>query len=547
MINRVIKPRLRTHIISLGSIVLVVILLPLLRPGYILTTDMAWGPVIPEQSISNNIYLLFEILGAFSVVINGQYIQKMIIILIFFLSLLGIHYLAKSSELTFRLRYATLMASSLYMINPWSYSRLMMGQWLILLGYALLPWVVLSLRVLLQRPSFRNAAVFNACLLALGFTSIHVIGIALVACIVLLAVTIIQNRSMQEIQIRYFALATSVWLALNAVWLIPLLSGGSNIFLTVGSFNNSQLQAFASVGTIAGSVPLSTLLLEGFWADALGRYVLPSSLGWWWYFVAAAILSLVAVGVYRIFKLKDTLGISLVILGFIGWWLAMGVGSSWSAGTTNFLVDHVPFYRGYREPHKWLMLLALLYSYAAAIGLGYIADKIKNTNIRQYVIGGALLLPLLYTPTLLWGAGGQLKSAPYPSDYAIVAQKLDRAGKDIDVLVFPWHQYLPLSYAGRTVANPAGHYFQQDMITGDNPEIFGVPPQGQGDIYKLINGQVLPQSRERNDLVQQLKPYNIRYIMLLKEADWKEYGWLNQQKDLEKVHDSQTIRLYKVK
>lgn len=521
------------------------IILPLITFGYTLSVDLIWGPTVPHIPALSNTYILYVVLNLGSTLFRGDIVEDITLLAIFII--MTSFSFQNSTILNRQTSYVVLFSPSIYAFNPFTYSRFLEGQWLVLLGYALLPWSVVSFYRLMLKPSWRQAAIAAAWTISIALTSIHTVGIVLLAHVVIFIVVNAGDRSLFKQRLKYIAAASGAWLVVNAIWLVPLVTGTSRTSEAISGFRDSQLNAFATVGTIGSSVPLSTLFLEGFWADSHGRYVLPSSLGWWWYIVASIILGLVAVGIYKIIKRRDTLGISLVILGVIGWWLAMGIGCSWSAGTTHFLIDHLPFYRGYREPQKWLMLLVLLYSYAGAIGLGAVAGKVKNANARQYVIGAGLLLPLLYTPTLLWGAGGQLRSAPYPKDYAIAAKRLDASGTDYKVFVLPWHQYLPLSYAGRVVANPASHYFKQHMITGDNPEIVGVPPQGQSPLYKLINNQLLPDRNYRSDVITQLKPYDVRYVMLLKEADWRDYDWVNKQDDLTLVQDTATIRIYKVK
>ena len=529
------------------------ILAPLSSSGYVLTVDMPWGPIIPHIAAFNNTWSL-NVLMHITASLWGNWItQKMILMIIFILASVGPHQLMKCVYKSERIpltkaRRCFYFAGFFYTFNPFIYSRFMQGQWLVLFGYALLPWAVSSFYTLMRKPCAKQAVKAIMWTTAVGLVSIHTVSIVLLAHAVVFIVISLQDRTVTALKqrLKYIALASLAWLLVNSFWVLPILTRHSRTSQAISTFHESQLHAFATVGTVGGSVPLSTLLLEGFWPDLQGRYVLPSSLGWWWYIVAAAILSLVAIGIYKIIKQRDQLGISLVILGVIGWWLAMGIGSSWSAGTTHFLINHVPFYRGYREPQKWLMLLALLYSYAGAIGLGAIADKVKNANNRQYVIGGGLLLPLLFCPVLLWGAGGQLRSAPYPKDYATVEARLNQDNSNYKVLVLPWHEYLPLSYAGRVVANPASHYFKQDMITGDNPELQGVPAENSSPLYRLINNQLLPNRYERTDMTSQLKPYNVRYVILLKEADWRDYGWLGQQIGLHKIQDGPTIRLYKL-
>ena len=526
------------------------ILAPLVGVGYIITADMSWGPHLPTVPIENNTWLLTEILIVLVKLITSSIVQKLILLAIFILAGLGAHRLASLARSLRDYPLAAYTAGMLYIFNPFVYSRLMQGQWLVLLGYALLPWAVASLWRLMQKPAWPTAWRAFVWSVLVALASLHAVGfvaLAAVALFVAAGKTGIRRRAVWSL-----ALA-GAWAVANGLWLIPALTGHSHISSEVGSFGAAQLQAFATSGTIHGSVPLSSLLLEGFWPDRQFRYTLPSTLATWW--PAVVLLgSLIIIGIVRIVRKRDRLGLALLALGLIAWWLGMGVGWRWSAGVTQFLVDHVPFYRGYREPQKWLMLLALSYAYCAANGTAWLMNRLKPMDWRPVVAGVAALLPLLLVPTLLWGAGGQLKSVQYPADWYSVRGVLDKSAGDSPVVVLPWHMYLRLSFAGnqgtlpgRVVANPARHFFSQAVVTGNDAELRGVPPINTTALETVINTQILPRRNSITDVGASLRPYKVRYIILYKEADWDSYGWLDHQTDLHVAYDGPHIRLYEIK
>jgi hypothetical protein len=540
-------------------------MLPLLRLGYIMASDMSWGPLTPHAPTSSNTWLLTEILIVLAKLITSSLVQKLILLTLFILAGIGAHRLASLSRPLRDYPLAAYAAGMLYIFNPFVYSRLMQGQWLVLLGYALLPWAVASLWRLMQKPAWSTA--WRACVWAIlvAMTSLHAVGFVALAAVMLFVAA--GEVGIRRRAVWCLALA-GAWAVANALWLVPALTGHSHISSEVGSFGAAQLQAFATSGTIHGSVPLSSLLLEGFWPDRQFRYTLPSTLVTWW---PAVILlgSLITIGIVHIIRKRDRLGLALLVLGLIAWWLGMGVGWRWSAPTTQFLVDHVPFYRGYREPQKWLMVLALAYSYFAANGTAWLmsrlksaaaatpaSDKVRTTPMdwRPVIAGVAALLPLLLVPILLWGAGGQLKSVQYPADWYAVRAILDKSAGDSPVVVLPWHMYLRLSFAGnqgslpgRVVANPASHFFPQNVVTGNDAELRGVPAINTTPLERVINTKLLPQRNTVTDAGAVLRPYKVRYIILYKEADWGTYDWLDHQTDLRVAYDGPHIRLYEVR
>ena len=124
---------------------------------------------------------------------------------------------------------------------------------------------------------------------------------------------------------------------------------------------------------------------------------------------------------------------------------------------------------------------------------------------------------------LLWGAGGQLRSADYPASWYALNRRLDAAPGNFKTLILPWHEYLYLNFAGRTVANPAPAFFDRPVISSDDPELLGVAPLSPRPADNIIEGQVLSASYYLHDAGAQLAPLGIRYVVLLRQADWQSY------------------------
>jgi hypothetical protein len=385
-----------------------------------------------------------------------------------------------------------------------------------------------------------------AWLAAIGFTSIHTLGIVALIALVMFFVTF---RIQLKQKLLWAAGIVASWVVINLIWLVPLLTGSSKSGQSIQSFGGSQLQAFATNGTIFDSPALSALFLTGFWADDQGRYSLPSDLGIIWYIAAFLLFGLMITGLVYVIRKKDKLGISIAIAAFIAWILAVGTAWNVTAPLTQFLHQYVPLYAGYREPQKWLMLLAVAYAYLGTMGLVSIIEILKRHNLQKFIIPVffiAIILPILFTPNLAWGAGGQLKSVQYPSGWAQAAKKLESVPDDTKILVLPWHMYLHVGFADRVVANPTKYYFTQDMIVGNNSELKGVPPVNQDNLYAYINNELLPQRNKVTDAGTQLSKYGVKYVLLLKEADYKTYGWVSQQTDLTVVEDNNSLTLYKI-
>jgi hypothetical protein len=213
----------------------------------------------------------------------------------------------------------------------------------------------------------------------------------------------------------------------------------------------------------------------------------------------------------------------------------MGIAWPPSAAVTHWLVDHVPFYRGYREPEKWVAVMALAYAYLAGTGLSVILARLQGFW-RSGIAIAACLLPVVWVPLLFWGGAGQLHSVNYPAGWHSLNRRLSALpaapATRPDTLILPWHQYMYLDFAHRTVANPAPNFFDRPVIVSGDPELAGLTPDSTASLANSIQNDVINQRFFEQNAGNKLRSLGVHYIVLLKVSDWSAYGWLNTQSDL---------------
>ena len=120
---------------------------PLLLPGFVLTMDMVFAPVMRMPNHVDNTWLFYASLHVLNRFLPADFIQKCMLLSILVASGIGAH------RLLWQLRpdgekfprNAIYVGAALYMINPFVYDRFMAGQYGVLLGYCLLPWFARSL------------------------------------------------------------------------------------------------------------------------------------------------------------------------------------------------------------------------------------------------------------------------------------------------------------------------------------------------------------------------------------------------------------------
>ncbi len=162
------------------------------------------------------------------------------------------------------------------------------------------------------------------------------------------------------------------------------------------------------------------------------------------------------------------------------------------------------------------------------------------------IIMAALLLPLAYSFTM-FGFHGQLQPTDYPEGWETAKEFLNSDGDDYNLLVLPWHQYMDYNWVAnkdKRVYNPARQFFDKPVIQGDNFEMPSIYSQSTNPVSEYV--EFLLSKRDTVDnLGELLAPLNVKYVILVKEADYKYYDYLYQQEDLSTVMDKPGITLFK--
>ena len=532
---------LRPGLVYLGLTGL--ILGPLLLPGYVLSLDLVWGPHLPHVDWSSNTALLVAFINFLGVVLPSWVIEKLVLITIFMLAGTGLWRLAE-------LRYGgwpAYVSGGLYMVNPYTYERLMAGQWLVLGGYALLPWVVAAAVKLLARPGWKRALELAVWAAALGIVSLH--SLAMGSLIVLiLVITHAWGRGWGAFRpaLPWLGGAALLWVVLAGLWFLPLITHHSSTARLLASFDSAQFQAFRTSAGPVG-VPLNTLALQGFWGERTGIVLPASTTGIWFWVAALVILATIITGAVLALRRRDRLALTLGVSALIAWILAMGIAWGPVAGLTRWLVSALPFYQGYREPGKWLAILALTYAYLVAGGLQFLRERLRGFWKVAAIVSSAAFI-YMWIPVMAWGAAGQLTSRDYPAGWYELNTRLNRlpASRSPDVAVLPWHEYIELNFAGRPVASPADGFFDRAVISSNDPELPGVPPVSSTSLASSVQNNVINRRFFSDNAGSRLHALGVHYVVLLKLSDWKTYDWVSQQSDLVLVADTPDWQLYQV-
>lgn len=552
------------------------ILGPLLLPGYILTLDMSFTPQLRLPTQVGNGYVFLALLHWLNLIVPADWLQKLLLSGIFWLAGVGMYCLADQllgafvqqpgqdevpNRLTHYYRLTGLHTAGLfYVANPFTYGRLMAGQYGVLFGYALLPWFMRSLLYFLQAPRWRQAGKVTAWALLVSIVSIHSLGPLAIIGLLGLGLYIWRKYRERHYLKRIVLMVPAmvgIWLVASSYWLWPLVRGTNSVGAFVYSFDSGDRQAFATTGASAVEKVGNVLGLQGFWAERYDLFIQPQQTTPGWALLIFSLLVIVVIGAVAYYHKAKGMALLLCSCVILGALLAAGIGSEWFA-------QQLPLLGGFREPQKFAMLIAMAYGPLLAVGVITILNKLDNVLLRQkrqntigvshrrltvvlVAMAGALLLllPLATTRIIFWAANGQLRSVSYPSGWQAVNDRLNEDSEQFQVVCLPWHLYTNLDFVGRVVANPAAKYFDKPVTISDDVGFTGAAPDRPTAISRQIGQALKTAPLSTHALGDSLAKLNIKYVILLKETDFQDYDYLDRQTNMVNLSNYEDISLYR--
>ena len=524
-----------------GALALVV-LGPLLAPGYLLLLDAPAGPVpqvatffpLPSQGLFSagvpTSTLVTAVLNGLTAVMP-EAANKLLIVFVIVVGGLGVYrFCTRDLGLT---RVAALSGGTLFSVNPFVYDRLLAGHLLFLSGYALLPWGLGALDRLARKGTVANAMTALAWCAVVGLVSIHVGGMLLL----LSVLCVLFCHAPGSTKVSPVLVLVAGMALMNAYWILPAWQGGEAVALA-----REEIAAFAPR-------PRSTALLfhlpllHGFWraefSTPLGSAA-PTFLLSFLPLVLAA-----AIGVLRSLHgaPRRQSEVALMVGGGLGVLLAGGTVVPGVAVLNRFLFEQVPVWGLYREPQKWLALLALAYAVFAARGLDSITTRLRHLPYGvEHIVAAGVVFPLLATHTMLLGFGGRVSTSEFPHDWLAAAESIEReAGA---VLFLPWHEFQALPFAdNRTIASPARHVFRSPVTVSGADELPRNNTRPLSDPRHRYVTSLLRRSRDLTYFGHLVAPLGVRYVALAKLADWRRYAFLRRQEDLEPIFEGSSLTL----
>jgi hypothetical protein len=543
-----------------------VVLLPVLRHGFVLRYDMLF---VPQRHLSLALLGISEqpprqvpvdaLVALTSWAMPAAWLEKILLGAVFIAGAVGAGRLVSS-----QLPGPRIVAGLLYVWNPFVYERLSIGQWSLLISYALLPWVAgaaLAVRKRDEADSSDPLTSFRKHLSTITVTGWPRLGLWLgvaslanpyggvIATLLALAVTCGPPWSVGwRRPLRSLVIVIGLAILANLPWLVPAL-------LRPYPLPNSAqgLRAFAPrsdspLGTIG-----SVLSLGGMWNTSLAPSTRHS---WGWIPSFALVLFATALG-WRWLRRARPLMTGILVAGVIGAAAALGTHLPLLGSAYRWFALTVPGGGLFRDPQKFVSLLSLAY----AVGLGSAlvgwtgptsAERVGVTlgvrgNRPQGYLRSALLplafalLPISIVPSMAWGLGGRLFPVTYPPDWVAARRITSEDSRPGGILALPWHPHVPLRWnRGRVTLNPALAFFTKPVLTSERLELrSGTLPAEttKGTVADALVRSSMP-------LPAVMRQLDVRYLLVLKEADWRRYS--DRLDGLEPVLNGPTLALHRL-
>lgn len=443
---------------AVTAAVTALILGPLLTGGgYWLFGDMVFVPRQPwksawlglDQSLPRAVPM-DALVSLATHVVPGSVVQRLLLVGGLVAGGLGIARLVADQRW-----YARAAAITLFCWNPWVAERLLIGQWAILLGYLLLPWVARAALRLRADPRDWGPAAVTLVLSAVCSPSSGVMAAGVLAVLAL-------GRDR-----RGWWRGAGLAVAANLTWAVPALTASTATVTADGVFEGFAARAESVAGTAA-----SVLSLGGIWKSSIVPEERTSAV----LVLLSCLLTLVALaGLARSGPDRARWG----LLGATCVVLALVPAAPGGAALLETLAGPLPGLALLRDSHRFLAPLGLVLAVGAAHAVAALRARIRpGTGALWSAVALVVVAPPVLLPSLAWGGLGELERSSYPRAWEDVAALV---GEDDTTVVLPWSG----SYRGwpwnhrRAVLDPAPRLLPGEVVVDDRVLLTDrvVPPE----------------------------------------------------------------------
>jgi hypothetical protein len=471
----VTAPRVHWSLPGYALVLALLVVAPLLRPGYLLLrdavstprsylSDTALGLTSPPRATPQDFAVALA-----SHLIDGGIVVKALLVLGLWLAGWGAARLV-AAALPCAGTSGQLVAITLAIWNPYVAERLLQGHWSLLVGYGCLPWVATAVLTLRSGESTGGVGFF-ALVFWIALAGLTPTGLMLAATVALVCVA-----APGAGRPRWLCAAAALGAALVAAlpWLTAASMGSS--LSTPKAASTLGVLAFApraepGLGTLA-----SLASLGGIWNGE----AVPSSRATLFAVVSALVLlGVVAAGMPTV--LRRPAAMPLLVLAAVSVLIPAALATGPGLHVLAAVVDAAPGLGVLRDGQKWVALAVPGYALAGAAAVVTLRKWLHPAATA--LVGCLALIAVL--PDLAWGVGGKVAPAHYPHGWAAVAAAINSAPAPVAVL--PAGSMRRFAWSGPApVLDPLPRWLRADVLSTGDLAISGLVVPGEGDRARTI-------------------------------------------------------------
>ena len=112
-------------------------------------------------------------------------------------------------------------------------------------------------------------------------------------------------------------------------------------------------------------------------------------------------------------------------------------------------------------------------------------------------------------------------------------------------MFLPWHEYMSYSFIrnqNNVVASPAPTFFSVPILASADPEVGGLPPPTAPDQMAVA---ALVRQGDQAHWADALAQIGVKYILVVRQLDWPDYKYLDNQPGLVRLGDFSSIVVYR--
>ncbi|ANR91312.1 hypothetical protein [Mycobacterium avium] len=450
---------------------------PLLRPGYLLLrdavstprsylSDTALGLTAAPRAVPQDFAVALA-----SHLLDGGVVVKTLLLLGLWLAGWGAARLV-ALVLPGAGMPGEFVATTLAIWNPYVAERLLQGHWSLLVGYGCLPWVATAMLGLRT-----GGAGFFGLAFFIALAGLTPTGLLLAAAVALACVPAAGAGRRRWV---WAAAAIGAAAVAALPWLVAAVTGAALPSHTPA--NRLGVEAFAPRAEPGLGTLTSLASLGGIWnADAVpgSRTTL--------FAVASAVvlLGVVAVGLPAVARRPAAL--PLLVLAAAAVLIPAGLATGPGLRLLGAVVDAAPGVGVLRDGQKWVALAVPGYALAGAGAVLTLRRRLFGAAAPALVCCLALILAL---PDLVWGVGGRVSPVRYPRGWPAVAAAINARPDAVAVLpagtmrLFSWSGPAP-------VLDPLPRWVRADVLSTGDLVISGTTIAGEGAHARAVQELLL--------------------------------------------------------